>query len=326
MACFAEPALDFRYRRIMSATEIAAALGVARREGRAWRTRCPLHGGVSLTLRDGEGGRLLVTCWAGCDRLDVLAELRRLGLLNGCSSNYYPRIFVETRKDNTASETLRTARALAIWQEARPIKGTIVETYLVSRKISLPEWPSALRFHPHCPRPRAGDDTRPPPLPAMVALVEHVERGPVAVHCTYLSLDGSGKADLPKDKRKAMFGLVGGGAVRLGIPREREWLAVAEGIETALSVASASAIPTWAALSAGGIKSLILPPEARTVLIAADNDTNGVGQRAAYDAGQRFLSEERRVRIAIPPKSGTDFNDVLMGDEILTTGGSYVAA
>ena len=30
--------------------------------------------------------------------------------------------------------------------------------------------------------------------------------------------------------------------------------------------------PGWAALSAGGIESLILPPEARKVLIAADHD------------------------------------------------------
>jgi hypothetical protein len=39
----------------------------------------------------------------------------------------------------------------------------------------------------------------------------------------------------------------------------------------------------------------------------------GVGQRAAHDAGVRWLAEGRRVRIAIPPVAGTDFNDVLMG-------------
>lgn len=61
----------------MTAAAIAAALGDARREGHVWRCRCPLHGGRSLTLRDGEAGRILVTCWGGCDRLDVLAELRR---------------------------------------------------------------------------------------------------------------------------------------------------------------------------------------------------------------------------------------------------------
>ena len=28
----------------------------------------PLHGGRSLVLRDGEDGRLLATCWAGCNQ------------------------------------------------------------------------------------------------------------------------------------------------------------------------------------------------------------------------------------------------------------------
>jgi hypothetical protein len=34
----------------MSAADIAHALGDARREGRTWRCRCPLHDGRSFTL------------------------------------------------------------------------------------------------------------------------------------------------------------------------------------------------------------------------------------------------------------------------------------
>lgn len=37
----------------MSAAEIAAVPGGARQGGRAWRCRCPLHGGRSLLLHDG---------------------------------------------------------------------------------------------------------------------------------------------------------------------------------------------------------------------------------------------------------------------------------
>jgi len=36
----------------MSAAAIAAALGDARREGRGWRCRCPLHQTRGLVLRD----------------------------------------------------------------------------------------------------------------------------------------------------------------------------------------------------------------------------------------------------------------------------------
>ena len=60
---------------------------------------------------------------------------------------------------------------------------------------------------------------------------------------------------------------------------------------------------------------LVLPPLplAATVVILADNDANGAGERAAHTAAQRWLAEGRRVRIAMPPDPGTDFNDVLRG-------------
>ena len=101
--------------------------------------------------------------------------------------------------------------------------------------------------------------------------------------------------------------------IRFGAPRVGEWFAVAEGIETALSVGLACAMPAWAALSAGGIKNLILPPEAAHIVICADHDASGTGERAAHDAAARWVAEGRRVRVATPPQSGTDFNDVLTG-------------
>jgi hypothetical protein len=287
----------------MNAAAIAAALGEPRREGCVWRCRCPLHGGRSLTLRDGDAGRVLVTCWGGCDRLDVLAELRQRGLL-GDRPGYPPP---PPHGRHNASR-----RALNIWRNTQHGAGTIVARYLASRGIVLDQWPASLRFHPRCPRPRDDAGNVVSPLPAMVALVEHVERGPVAVHATYLKPDGSGTADI--EKPKAMFGPVAGGAVRFGTPCEGERLAVAEGIETALSIAVACSMPTWAALSATGIKKLILPPEATSVVICADNDLSGTGECAARDAAARWLGEGRLVCITIPPETGTDFNDVLNGN------------
>ena len=68
----------------MSAETIARALGEASRSGGWWRCRCPVHqsSGPTLALRDGPRG-LIAHCHAGCSRDDVLAELRRLGLLDG---------------------------------------------------------------------------------------------------------------------------------------------------------------------------------------------------------------------------------------------------
>jgi putative DNA primase/helicase len=291
-----------------SGADIAHRLGDARREGLTWRCRCPLHGGRSLILRDGDGGRVLATCWGGCDRLDVLAELRRRGLLDG-RADYAPGIFSAQRRDDDAR---RTARALNIWRNTEHGASTIAGPYLARRRILPDQWPPNLRFQPRCPRPRDDAGNIVAPLPAMVALVEHVERGPVAVHCTYLQPDGSGKANI--EKPKAIFGPVGGGAVRLGVPRTGEWLAVGEGIETALSVAVACSMPAWAALSAGGIKNLILPPEATHVLVCADHDASGVGQRAAREAAHRWLHQGRHVKIALPLEPDTDFNNVLNSD------------
>jgi putative DNA primase/helicase len=67
----------------------AAAIGPAlegRREGHQWRCRCPIHGGRSLLVRDGDAGRILVFCHGGCEARDVFAELRRSGLFSGTSS------------------------------------------------------------------------------------------------------------------------------------------------------------------------------------------------------------------------------------------------
>jgi phage/plasmid primase-like uncharacterized protein len=129
----------------------------------------------------------------------------------------------------------------------------------------------------------------------------------VAIHRTFLIPGGSGKA--PVQPAKKSLGPVAGGAVRLAAAGPV--LAITEGIETGLSVMQATGIPTWAALSASGLEALILPPLpiAAEVVIFADNDVNGRGQKAAETLARRASAEGRRVRIELPPTPGTDFND-----------------
>jgi putative DNA primase/helicase len=275
----------------MSAAEIAHALPDARREGRAWRCRCPLHNGRSLTLRDGAGGCVLVTCWGGCDRLDVLDELRRRGLLHGHIARY--------RRPSNRTDAARTALALDIWHEARPALGTLAEKYLVSRGLHL-QPPPTLRFHVGLKHP--SDEV----WPVMLALVTRgVDDTPLAIHRTFLARDGSGKA--PIDPQKMMLGACRGGAVRLAMAGDV--LMVGEGIETCLAAMQATGYPAWAALSTSGLRTLDLPGDLREVIVLADGDHPG--EAAARDCAWRWKREGRRVRIARPPP-GMDFNDMLV--------------
>jgi len=65
----------------MNVAEIAGTLHLRKTGANCWRGSCPLCGGHKrLQLREGRS-RPLVWCWGGCDRKDLLAELRRRGLL-----------------------------------------------------------------------------------------------------------------------------------------------------------------------------------------------------------------------------------------------------
>jgi putative DNA primase/helicase len=298
----------------MSTAEISRALGGAHRSGEWWRCRCPVHrsGGAALALRDGDRG-LVVHCHAGCDRHDILAELRRLELIEGRAESR-PKPPAPSQPDTGRADDARraadererhrrTAAALDLWGESCPAGGTIVERYLYARGITLPA-PPTIRMHGMLSH-RESSEQR----PAMVGLVEHTERGPTGVHITYLAIDGSMKATI--DPAKRSLGPVAGAAVRLA--PAGELLMVGEGIETSLAAMQSCELPAWASLSTSGMKALVLPPLVRTVIILADNDVNGAGERAARAAAERWLAEGRRVRLAMPPGPGSDFNDVLVG-------------
>jgi len=182
-----------------------------------------------------------------------------------------------------------------------------VERYLRARIPGLAELPAMIGCLPmgNAYARHHGGSRR----PVMVAAVEHVEHGIVAAHRTWLTTDGSTKSSL--DPVRVIKGPVKGGAVRLAPAVDR--LMVGEGIETCLSAMTATGMPAWAALSTSGLSALVLPSIVQAVIILADNDQSGAGQRAAYAAAQRWLAEGRRVRIAMPPEPGTDFNDALLG-------------
>jgi putative DNA primase/helicase len=287
----------------MTAESIAQALG-GRKAGTTWMARCPAHADrePSLSIKDGDGGRVLVRCHAGCDQERVIATLRSRGLWAENSPRRFilpaPRAAAASQPDR--DDAKRSRSALAIWRSAISADGSLVETYFASRGLHVPP-PPTLRFHAGLKHPSGGI------WPAMVGLVTRgSDDTPLAIHRTFLARNGGGKA--PVDPQKMMLGPCHGGAVRLGLLGDV--LMVGEGIETCLAAIRATGHPAWAALSTSGLRSLDLPDVVRDVIVLADGDDPG--ELAARACAWRWKREGRRVRIARPPR-GMDFNDMLVG-------------
>lgn len=281
--------------------------------GGTWRGRygvapCPVcqperrrdQRGLSIGER---GGDLLVHCFkTGCD---FLAVLRAAGAKRALEASPWSVMSRGAWQEaNPCPETVarRAQQAREVWLEATPIIGSLAEVYLRRRGITC-ELPTTLRFHQTCWHSSARR------LPAMVALVEGVSS--FAIHRTYLRPDGTGKAEA--DPTRAMLGQVSGGAVRLAQAAEAlpASLVVAEGIETALSLASGllnGPIDVWAALSAGGLAGLRLPAASRSLIIASDGDEPG--RDAARRLAERAWTAGWRVSLFAAP-DGLDWNNVL---------------
>jgi putative DNA primase/helicase len=248
-----------------TAAQIAAALGGARREGRAWRCRYPLHRSRSLTVRESSHRTVLITCWAGCERLDALAELRRCGLLA------HARLIAACAPRRRGVDSMPNATTTPVASRERVRFG--IPPSFRGEPGSVP---SCQQRHHHAD---TGDA-------AMVAALL-APRGTARTAC-----DGRGCRACRARHRQFEPGPVGGGAVRLGVLRRGGRLASGEGFETTLAVMIAPTMPEWAALSANGFRSL---PEGTHGVICADNDANSVALGACPSIEGILLAKDERV-------------------------------
>lgn len=188
------------------------------------------------------------------------------------------------------------ARILAGCQ---PLAGTLGEVYLKSRGLSDPGSPDLL-FNPDLTDYEAKRG-----WPGLVAIVRDGSGAPTTgIHRTFLLDDGSGKA--PAGKK--MLNAVAGGSIRLAPFPGDGRLGIAEGIETALSAQAIFGIPTWAALSADGVRRWEWPAGITHVTIFAD--AGEAGSQAAAALSER-LNAANIPNTIVCPLHGDDFNDDL---------------
>ena len=141
--------------------------------------------------------------------------------------------------------------------------------------------------------------------PGMVARPRDANGEPVGgIHRTFLLDDGSGKA--PPGKK--MLGTMAGGCVRLNPIGPDGDLGIAEGIETALSAQAIFGVPTWAALSADGLRRWQWPAGVGRVTIFADAGEAGVQAAEALADRLRIAGIANQI---LAPLHGDDFNDDL---------------
>src|SRR5262249_48648593 len=138
--------------------------------------------------------------------------------------------------------TSRSALASHIWKGSRDPRGSVVDRYLASRKLLLPnDAGEVIRYHPAL---KFDGEV----VSAMVSLFRDIRTNePCGIHRTFL--DGAGR----KLGRK-MLGRVRGAAIKLDADEAVERGAhIGEGVETCLAAWLAGFRPVWVLGSAGGI-------------------------------------------------------------------------
>ena len=259
--------------------DLVGALG-GKWSGRSALCRCPAHNdrSPSLSIRQGDHG-FLVHCFAGCDNTDVLRELRRI--IPG------RRYAAPSWREGPT----RSANIERIWAEGFEVKGTLAETYLRGRRLSI-DWPD-IRFHPRCPH-------GPNPLTKFKpALLVAVRAGwqLTAIQRIFIDPVSGGYTE------KVMIGSPGQGAWQGATPSDT--LAIAESFEDAAAFMTLGHGPCWTSLGAGRLHLLRFPDSVTTVVIAEDNDAEG--RRAARRAWAEYRARGLAVRRIKPPEPHKDW-------------------
>ena len=286
--------------------DIHAFLGVPRQHLKNKHGPCPMCGGrdrFRYDDKEGTGSYYCNQCGAGAG-ITLLMRLHKWDFPTACQK--VDEVIGRTRHNPVvlkASNEKREAEIHKALKEAT--KPEIVREYLSARGLST--LPPSLRGHPSLLHVDE-DNRRTGSFPCVVAPITGPDGKLQSAHRIYL-------ADVkPKKKLMAPVETVSGAAARL-FPVS-DTLGIAEGIETAIAAHELFQIPVWAAITAIGIEKFVPPPGLKRLVIFADNDSNFQGQKSAFALAHRLAQERTiaHIEVQLPPKSDTDWLDVLNED------------
>ena len=263
----------------------------------------------SLQISDNPNGEPTVYSHAGDDWKAIKDELRTQGLM----PEFKPgerRIqgfqFSKMQDPSSLPPKPRWSEyAETLWQSCYAISG-IADQYLRVRRCCIPPADGDLRWHPALLHKKSNWTG-----PALVARVTDAITGePMTLHRTWIQADGT-KAPIERP-RLILKGLTKkGGVIRLWpvdavVPATT--LGIAEGIETALTAVQ-SVNPSWALIDANNLAQFPVIDGVSDLVIFADNDSSGTGQKAAAECANRWVLAGRVVKVWTPDTPDTDLND-----------------
>jgi putative DNA primase/helicase len=276
---------------------IARALG-GKRIKNGWKFRCPRHDDHNPSAVIYDSG--WIVCFAKCDRKEIEAKLDELDLRD----NGQPAPPRDSEKERADRQT-RVREVQQMWEDFAPSSTqwwaedfsqvdplrpqldedvAVVVSYLKRRGILLPV-PAVLRRWN---------------VNGYMAALQQLNGEITAVH----TRTATGV--------RLTHGPMEGGAVQL-TPLKNEHLALAEGIETALSVTQMFQIPCWATLGSKRLHCINIPDQVRVLHFFIDNDEPGhEALRKAIHPDSYYRQNGYELHYSIAdPHVGKDWNDVL---------------
>lgn len=241
-----------------------------------------------------------------------------------------PVIQRPTKAEDDARDAELRAKVVSLWDAGKPFDAKQVP-YYVSRGIS----PRTLQDVQDTRFLRSlgyfqqvdGELTKLGSFPALLALMRDPDGNPVAVHRTWLSAAMDDKAPVAKAKKLTMTPGASGGAIRLYDAMGSDVLGLTEGIETAHAARQLASgrywpelgkVPVWACYAEATLRAFVIPktllPTLKKIVIFADHDESGTGQKASLALKERMATEhpEIEVDIKLPTVHGWDWLDVLV--------------